>query len=172
MVSRSAKICLLGDHAVGKTSLVRRFVYNFFEDKYVSAIGVKVSCKIVAVPRGDEVVELLLASWDLTGRKDFTSASGSYLRGAAGAVVVCDITRGSTLDAVPEYVAQIRAVNPRVAIILAANKQDMAGQQTLSDDETGRMAAKLGVAFFATSARTGAGVDEAFRQLARLVVRA
>ena len=52
MVSLSAKICLLGDYAVGKTSLVRRFVYNLFDDKYLSTIGVKVSRKVVAVCRG------------------------------------------------------------------------------------------------------------------------
>jgi small GTP-binding protein len=172
MVSRSAKICLLGDHAVGKTSLVRRFVYNRFEDKHIRATGVKVSCKTVAMPRGDEVVELLLASWDLTGRKDPTSASGSYLRGAAGAVVVCDITQESSLGTVPDYVAQVRAVNPGAAIVLAANKQDVIDRRTMSDDEAGRMAANLGVGLFLTSAKTGAGVDDAFRHLARLVVGA
>ncbi len=89
MVSLSAKICLLGDYAVGKTSLVRRFVYNMFEDKYLSTIGVKVSRKVVAVPRGDDVVELVLMLWDLAGSEEFDSVRASYLRGAAGALVVC-----------------------------------------------------------------------------------
>lgn len=105
MVSLSAKVCLLGDYAVGKTSLVRRFVYNLFEDKYLSTIGVKVSRKMVAVPRGDEVVELVLMLWDLAGSEEFDSVRASYLRGAAGALVVCDVTQRSTLASVSDYVA-------------------------------------------------------------------
>src|SRR5512137_2984989 len=112
MVSLSAKICLLGDYAVGKTSLVRRFVYNLFEDKYLSTIGVKVSRKVVAVPRGDEVVELVVMLWDLAGSEEFDSVRASYLRGASGALLVCDITQRSTLASLPDYAAQIRRLNP------------------------------------------------------------
>lgn len=172
MVPRSAKICLLGDCAVGKTSLVRRFVYNVFDSKQLSAAGVRVSRKIVAVPYGDEIIELVLLLWDLTGSDELDSIRGSYLRGVSGAVVVSDITERSTLGAVPEYVAQVRAVNPHAAVILVANKQDLAPQRDLCDEEAGRVAAEQRVGLFLTSARTGVGVEEAFRQLARQVVGA
>ena len=89
----SKKICLLGDFAVGKTSLVQRFVYALFDDKYISTIGVKVSRKTVVLPREDEVVELTLMLWDLAGSEEFGRVRASYLRGAVGAVLVCDVTR-------------------------------------------------------------------------------
>lgn len=172
MVSLSAKICLLGDYAVGKTSLVRRFVYNLFEDKYLSTIGVKVSRKVVAVPRNDEVIELVLMLWDLAGSEEFDSVRASYLRGAAGALVVCDVTQRATLATVPEYVEQIRSANPRAAIILAANKQDLTEQRILSEEELAKTAVELGAAYLPTSAKTGMGVEEAFRHLGRLSIGA
>jgi small GTP-binding protein len=172
MMSLSAKICLLGDYAVGKTSLVRRFVYNMFEDKYFSTIGVKVSRKVVAVPHGDDVVELVLMLWDLAGSEEFDSVRASYLRGAAGALVVADVTHRATLAAAPDYVAQVRALNPRAAILIAANKQDLVEQRAVSEDEVSRAAAELGAAYFPTSAKTGAGVEEAFRHLGRVSIGA
>lgn len=170
MVSLSAKICLLGDYAVGKTSLVRRFVYNLFEDKYLSTIGVKVSRKVVAVPRSDEVAELVLMLWDLAGSEEFDSVRASYLRGAAGALVICDITQRSTLATVSSYIAQIQAVNPRAAIVLAGNKQDLVDQRAVTEEEVAKVAAELAAGYFPTSAKTGLGVEEAFRQLGRLAV--
>ncbi|MGE5602670.1 MAG: Rab family GTPase [Nitrososphaerales archaeon] len=172
MVSLSAKICLLGDYAVGKTSLVRRFVYNLFEDKYLSTIGVKVSRKVVAVPRGDDVIELVVMLWDLAGSEEFDSVRASYLRGAAGALLVCDVTQRATLDAISGYADQMRAVNPHAVIVLAGNKQDLAEQRMLSEDELVRVAAALRAGYFPTSAKTGAGVEEAFRHLGRLSIGA
>ena len=85
------KICLLGEFAVGKTSLIRRYVEDKFSDKYLSSIGVKVSRKNVEL--GDDTVKLLI--WDLAGGEDYTQSS--YLMGAAGALLVCDVTRADTL---------------------------------------------------------------------------
>lgn len=172
MVSLNAKVCLLGDYAVGKTSLVRRFVYNLFEDKYLSTIGVKVSRKVVALPRGDDVVELTLMLWDLAGSEEFDRVRASYLRGAAGALIVCDLTQRSSLDSIPEYVRQLRAVNPRAAIVLAANKHDLVDQRMIREEEIAATAAELGTCSYLTSARMGVAVDEAFRQLGRLTVGA
>ncbi|RLC60203.1 MAG: GTP-binding protein, partial [Chloroflexota bacterium] len=97
MISIAKKVCLLGDLAVGKTSLVSRFVYNLFDDKYVSTIGVKVSRKTVIIPRAGDIVELTMMLWNLAGNEEFDRVRASYLRGAAGAVLVCDLTRPETL---------------------------------------------------------------------------
>jgi small GTP-binding protein len=170
VISLNAKVCLLGDYAVGKTSLVRRFVYNLFEDKYLSSIGVKVSRKVVALPRGDDVAELTLMLWDLAGSEEFDGVRASYLRGAAGALIVCDLTQRSSLDTIYDYVQQMRAVNPRAALILAANKHDLVEQRTIREEEIAAIAAELGTSYYLTSARMGVAVDEAFRHLGRLTV--
>ena len=70
MLTLSKKVCLLGDFAVGKTSLVRRFVYDLFDDQYLSTIGVKVSRKTITVARGQDLVELTMMLWDLAGSEE------------------------------------------------------------------------------------------------------
>lgn len=170
MTSLSKKICLLGDFAVGKTSLVRRFVYNLFDDKYLSTIGVKVSRKVIVLPAGDNIVELTLMLWDLAGSEGFDAVRSSYLRGAAGAILVCDLTRAATLEAAATYLAELRQVNPAAEFVLAANKADLSEQHELTEAQVGQQAAALGIPYFITSARTGANVEMAFRCLGGLIV--
>ena len=170
MISINAKVCLLGDYAVGKTSLVRRFVYNMFEDKYLSTIGVKVSRKVVAVPRDDDVVELTMMLWDLAGSEEFNKIRASYLRGAAAALVVCDLTQRSTLDSLHEYARQMAEVNPRATLVIAANKCDLVEQRVVHEDEIAAIATELKAPCYLTSAKIGMAVEEAFRHLGRLTV--
>lgn len=170
MISLSKKICLLGDYAVGKTSLVRRFVYNLFDDKYLSTIGVKVSRKVIALPRDTDIVELTLMLWDLAGSEEFDDVRASYLRGSAGAIVVCDMTRPTTLEMLPKYVAELRAVAPAARLIVAANKSDLTEERQLSEQQISDQAAELQAPCYLTSAKTGANVEESFRQLGQLLV--
>jgi len=170
VLSLSKKVCLLGDFAVGKTSLVRRFVYDLFEDKYLSTIGVKVSRKVVAVPKDDATIELTIMLWDLADSKEFDSIRVSYLRGTAGAVAVCDLTRPSTIDGLYKYSHDLRAINPGAHLILAANKIDLTDQQAVAAAEIETAALEIKAPFYLTSARTGENVDEVFRHMARLLV--
>jgi small GTP-binding protein len=170
VLSLSKKVCLLGDFAVGKTSLVRRFVYDLFEDKYLSTIGVKVSRKMVAVPKDDATIELTIMLWDLANSKEFDSIRVSYLRGTAGAVAACDLTRPSTIDGLYKYSRELRAINPGAHLILVANKTDLADQQSVTGAQIEAVARDINAPFYLTSARTGKNVDEVFRHLARLLV--
>jgi small GTP-binding protein len=170
VVTLSAKVCLLGDYAVGKTSLVRRFVYNMFEDRYLSTIGVKVSRKVVALARGDEIVELTLMLWDLAGSEEFDAVRASYLRGAMAGLIVCDLTQPASLATATQYADQIRAVNPKASLALVANKLDLAHRRALSEEDARAMARTLNAPCLFTSAKTGEGVDEAFRHLGRLAI--
>lgn len=88
------KICLLGGHAVGKTSLVARYVKSIFSDKYHTTIGVKIDRKTLLL--GERDVTLMI--WDLAGEDEFREIEISYLRGASGYLIVVDGTRRSTLD--------------------------------------------------------------------------
>ena len=164
------KICLLGDFAVGKTSLVRRFVYSLFNDKYISTIGVKVSRKTVTVPRGDEIVHLTMMLWDLAGSEEFNQVRASYLRGAAGAVLVCDLTREETLNSLLTCADDLLSINPDAQFILAANKHDLADQQRIFPAQIEAVAADLDAPYYLTSAKTGEEVETLFRHLGRLLV--
>ncbi len=166
----SKKVCLLGDFAVGKTSLVRRFVYDLFDDRYVSTIGVKVSRKTVAVPGGDGVTELAMLLWDLAGSEEFSRMRASYMRGAAGAVLVCDLTRPETLASLRSYVHDLSKINPQAQFILAANKRDLVDQRQLTQAEIEAVAGDFGAPHYLTSARTGDEVEALFRHLGRLLI--
>ncbi len=161
----SKKICLLGDFAVGKTSLVRRFVYNLFDDKYISTIGVKVSRKTVAVMTQDGVAELTMMIWDLAGNEEFDHIRASYMRGSAGAVLVCDLTRPSSLIQLRENVTHLRTVVKEPRLILAANKVDLVDERQISEQEIQAIAQELDLPYLYTSAKTEEGVEELFRTL-------
>lgn len=170
MESYSKKICLLGDFAVGKTSLVRRFVHNRFDDQYISTLGVKVSRKTVVIPhydpKHDDVVEMNLMVWDLAGGQQQNPVATSYLRGAVGAILVCDLTRADTLGSLAAYATALQQVMPRAQFVVAANKSDLCDQHQLTSDQVAAAAAQLTAPYYLTSAKIGDAVDKAFRHLA------
>jgi len=170
MTTISKKVCLLGDFAVGKTSLVRRFVHNRFDDKYLSTIGVKVSRKTVSVPHADQVAQLTMMLWDLAGSEEFSPMRASYLRGAAGAILVCDLTRAETLDSLSSYAEDLLTINPKAHLVLAANKYDLTDQHQLSETDIAKAASKLNTSHYLTSAKTGDEVESLFRYLGRLLI--
>ncbi|RME73130.1 MAG: GTP-binding protein [Chloroflexi bacterium] len=171
MPALSKKVCLLGDFAVGKTSLVRRFVYNLFEDRYISTIGVKVSRKTVTIPDAAGPVELTMMLWDLAGSEEFNQIQASYLRGAAGAILVCDLTRPETVTSLTTYAGNLTSINENVSLVVAANKNDLVNQLRVAPDEVAAVAASLGAPFYLTSAKTGDEVEAVFRHLGRLLVK-
>jgi small GTP-binding protein len=154
------KICLLGDFAVGKTSLMRRFVESRFDDKYLSTIGVKISRRLVNRPIND--IKLII--WDLAGGDEFTAQS-SYLHGAAGGLVVCDLTRLETLTTFKRYAAQVHQVTPNAPLVFIANKVDLVNERRISDADLQAACLEYGGAYFLSSARTGEQVETAFLRL-------
>jgi len=160
------KICMLGNYAVGKTSLVRRFVEGRFDDGYLSTIGVKVSRRLVELPQ--RPVHLLI--WDLAGSDEFVSFTSNYQQGASGALLVCDLTRAATLPILKEQATRMREINPRAALILIGNKADLTEKVEIEEDEMADLAEKLAALWFITSARTGTGVEAAFVQLAQRLI--
>jgi small GTP-binding protein len=166
----SKKICLLGDAAVGKTSLVRRFVYDLFDDKYVSTIGVKVSRKTVTVSQANEITSVTMMLWDLAGSEEFDQVRTSYMRGAAGAVLVCDLTRLETLDSLKEYIVRLLNNNPDTKLVFAGNKSDLVEQRVIKLEQLAQAANSFNAAYHLTSAKTGSQVETLFRHMGQLLV--
>ncbi|MDG6221373.1 MAG: ADP-ribosylation factor-like protein, partial [Candidatus Thermoplasmatota archaeon] len=93
------KFCLLGEGAVGKTSLIRRFVTDQFDDRYITTIGTKVTKKSLDLPPGSGADRVEMMIWDIMGQQGYrTMLQESYFSGAAGALAICDVTRKDTLD--------------------------------------------------------------------------
>ncbi len=158
------KICLLGDFAVGKTSLVRRYVDNQFGDEYLSTIGVKISRKLVQT----EESRLQLVIWDIEGRSSFSEGMNAYLQGASGAVIVGDVTRSETVANIANHISSFLTINPRSVIVVAQNKADLLerasdGALRLEDQE--RV-----IHWQLTSARNGSGVQTIFETLSRELI--
>lgn len=162
------KICLLGEFAVGKTSLVRRFVDGRFSDKYLSTIGVNIKRK--KLDRGDHTLVFLL--WDLAGGNNYSQMPSSYLRGASGAIIVCDLTRESTLSGLQRYQTQLHEASPGAEIVLAANKLDLEAEREIDEQALAEVAERLGAPIFTTSAKSGDNVEAAFARLADLLEKA
>ena len=156
------KVCMLGAFAVGKTSLVSRFVSSIFSDKYLTTVGVKIDKKRVSLLRGE--MDLIL--WDLYGEDDFQKVRMSYLQGAAAYLLVADGTRPATLDVAVSLQRAAEAEIGKVPFLLAVNKVDLADQWQI-DGVAMTHANELGWKVIRTSAKSGEGVEEAFVVLAR-----
>jgi hypothetical protein len=159
------KICMLGAFAVGKTSLVQRYVHSLFSDKYHTTVGVKIDKKAVTV-RG---TALDLIVWDIYGEDDFMEVRSSYLRGAAGCLVVVDGTRRYTLDTAQTLLKRIHETVGEIPVIFVFNKSDLADAWEI---EATHMEAitNQGVGSIQTSAKDGSGVEAAFIKLAEMML--
>ncbi len=154
------KICLLGAFAVGKSSLVRRFVHSEYDDRYLTTVGVKVEKKECRV--GDHEVSLVI--WDLHGEDRWQQVRSSYLRGTAGALLVGDGTRLETLQVMSDLRGRLLEQNPGAHVVTLINKMDREEDFAISPDEW-RARVDWGPVVF-TSALSGHGVEEAFQGLA------
>lgn len=161
------KVCMIGASGVGKTSLVAKFVHSMFSDKYLTTVGVKIDKKTVSVD-GDEV---MLMIWDLAGDDDYQRLQTSYLRGTSGYLLVADGTRKVTLDQVIEIQSRVAATVGTAPFLLALNKADLVPQWEIGDAAMADLATR-GWPTFKTSAKEGAGVEDAFVELARRMTQA
>ena len=155
------KICMLGGFAVGKTSLVSRFVSSIFSDAYLTTVGVKIHKKTVAAAGND--MDLII--WDLYGEDEFQKMRTSYLRGAAGYLLVADVTRRATLDTALTLQALAEQTVGPVPFTLVLNKSDLAEKWDLDEAVLAPLRKRWRV--IQTSAKTGDRVENAFIDLAR-----
>ena len=165
-VTLQKKICMLGGFSVGKTSLVKRFVASVFSETYLTTVGVKIDKKTVQL--SDRIVNLIL--WDLAGEDDISSLRMSYLRGAAGCVLVADGTRPSTLEVALSLCRRVKTDFGPLPFVLLLNKNDLQADWAISDDEIEGLR-RDGWWVRSTSARTGEGVEDAFGALAERISR-
>jgi len=164
------KICLIGEAGVGKTSLIRRFVMDQFDDRYMITLGTKVSKKEVAVMLpGHGPFQVDLAVWDIMGQQAFLELlKDAYFTGAHGILAVADMTRKATLGNLPIWIEGVEGVTGKLPMVLAANKSDLEGQASFGRAEVDAFAQTYGCDTVLTSARTGAGVEDAFHRLATI----
>jgi small GTP-binding protein len=164
------KICILGDPAVGKTSLVGRYVLQQFGEEYLSTIGARVCEKVLELEIGGKPASVELVIWDIAGQNQFTSVTPSFYRGAEGALVVCDPSRRETFRNLFRWDHQFRENAAAPNVVLIFNKSDISDRWEVAREEAESLAGELGYPFSLASAKTGQNVEESFVLLARLML--
>jgi small GTP-binding protein len=155
------KICMLGSFAVGKTSLVRRYVESIYSDDYHTTVGVKVDKKVVQV--GQRQVTLVL--WDLAGEDEFQKMRWSYVNGASGYLLVADGTRRATFDRAIALEEGVRQAVGTIPFVFLFNKADLASRWE-ADAAFAKELSGKGWDVMRSSAKTGENVEAVFRKLA------
>lgn len=167
-----AKICLCGDPAVGKTSLIRKYVTNVYGDEYISTLGTKVTKKKISVeyPEVDLQLGIKFTIWDIMGQKEFRQIlTTSYFYGAKGVLTVFDRTRKETFKGLDDWISAVQKVAGDVPIVILGNKTDLKDSIQVKDSELEDYANKLNSVHFLTSAKTGLNVESAFLKLGELI---
>jgi len=167
------KICMLGDPAVGKTSLIARFVYSIFDDKYLETIGAKVTKRVMALTHvpTNQNFRLKLMIWDIAGRRTLEHVRSSYHREAEGGLLVCDVTRKTTIENMDNWLHSFYSVTGTVPVVFIANKVDLKNDTEFGEPEVAALAKKYNATYILTSAKTGENVEAAFRELGRRIIQ-
>ncbi|KAL6304920.1 GTP-binding protein RAB5 [Sparassis latifolia] len=157
------KLVLLGESAVGKSSLVLRFVKDQFDDYRESTIGAAFLTQTVTL---DDQTTVKFEIWDTAGQERYKAPM--YYRNANCAVVVYDITQAASLEKARSWIRELqRQADPSIVITLCGNKSDLSARRQVSEEEAKKYAEEEGLMWGETSAKTGEGVTEIFTAIAK-----
>ena len=162
------KILTIGESGVGKTCVLRRFVENKFLKNHLATIGIDFKTKTLNINNK----EIKLKIWDTAGQERFRNITTQYYKGADGIVLVYDVTDDGSFEKIRDWMAQIQsnAQRDELGLVLLGNKCDIE-PRVVTEEQGTKMAEELKVSYFETSALNGQGINEAFEQLARDIMK-
>lgn len=160
------KYIIVGDMGVGKSCVMQRFTEDRFRKDLPHTIGVEFGTMIVDI--NGELVKLQV--WDTAGQERFRTVTRGYYRGAAGALLVYDVTRKATFAHIGSWLQDVRSnTNPHCVMILVGNKTDLEAEREVSFEEAQKFAEENNLLFLECSALSGENVEQAFLSTARKV---
>uniref|UniRef100_A0A7R9VA95 Uncharacterized protein n=1 Tax=Chlamydomonas euryale TaxID=1486919 RepID=A0A7R9VA95_9CHLO len=158
------KYIIIGDTGVGKSCLLLQFTDKRFQPVHDLTIGVEFGARMISI----DGKQIKLQIWDTAGQESFRSITRSYYRGAAGALLVYDITRRETFMHLASWLEDARQhANPNMTIMLIGNKSDLSHRRAVTTEEGEAFAREHGLIFLETSARTAHNVEDAFVNTSR-----
>ncbi|CAM9965992.1 ras-related protein Rab-35 [Lethenteron reissneri] len=162
------KLLIIGDSGVGKSSLLLRFSDNVFSGSHITTIGV--DFKIRTMDVGGERVKLQI--WDTAGQERFRTITSTYYRGTHGVIVVYDVTSAESFVNVQRWLQEITTNCEDVCRILVGNKDDDPNRKVVETQDARRFAEQMGVRLYETSAKDNIHVEDMFKAITDLVLRA
>ncbi len=161
------KILVLGDSAVGKTSLLLKYTDDYFPNVYVTTIGVEYKTKIIKV----NGLDITLQIWDTAGQERFRSLAKTFMQGADGILFVYDITSKKSFDSIKNWIRQTEDVNDSFQKIIVGNKSDLSNKREVTKDNLNKFCSNNGkVKGIEMSAKLGENVKETFEMLVNDIV--
>mmetsp|Transcript_29200 Transcript_29200/g.81683 ORF Transcript_29200/g.81683 Transcript_29200/m.81683 type:complete len:217 (-) Transcript_29200:131-781(-) len=160
------KYIIIGDMGVGKSCLLHNFTEGKFVPDSPHTIGVEFGTRIIEV----QGKKIKLQIWDTAGQERFRAVTRSYYRGAAGALLVYDISRRATFNHLTSWLTDARNLTtPNTIIMLIGNKADLDDQRDVTFEEAQAFADENGLIFLEASAKSGQNVEECFLNTASLI---
>jgi Ras-related protein Rab-1A len=160
------KILIIGDSAVGKTSILLKYLDNFFPQEHIATIGVEFRTKTLI----KEKFKINLNIWDTAGQERFKSLTKSFFSGATGVVFVYDITRRESFDGVKSWIKDFEDYG-KYDRVLCGNKVDLEKKREVNFDELKLYGMKKKIEVMETSAKTGINLNEAFDKLVDVILK-
>ncbi len=160
---KAIRIVMLGDTAVGKTSIMNSFLDIEFSPVMTSNIGVDKNESKLTMKDGNEIKLII---WDTAGQERFHSIATSTLKNSQGIVVAFDLTSRRTFEGVTKWLKDIKNINDRIPIILFGNKCDLIEEREVKDEEVKAFAKSNKLQYLETSAKEGINIKEGFKKIA------
>jgi small GTP-binding protein len=157
------KISLIGESNVGKTSLILRYVKNYFKEDLKSTIGTNFLLKQLDID--NQAIQLTI--YDIGAQKIFSSMRMKYYQGSAASIAVFDLTSIGSLRALPEWISSVRDVCGNIPILMVGNKADLVSQRVISRQEAEAVASRFTCMYEEVSAKSGENVESMFELITR-----
>jgi small GTP-binding protein len=162
----SYKLCVVGDAAAGKSSLIRRYASKKFDESYLPTIGADFTIKQIEFPEENLIKVVTLSIWDMGGQDRFRNIREHYFLGANAAFVLFDLGRKQTFHNLENWLSDIKKFCGDIPILIVANKIDLP-EKEVSQEEIDEFISKNNLKHFKTSAKTGENVEELFDEIAK-----